>query len=116
MGTQVTNIPTSSVKSRSETHRVRVDMDVSGFPAVQGGKGGKRWITPSALYFLYTRVEGHWWVEAQVYGRWSPEVLLNDWVTFHARRIDEWPDWLRELAEQQHPQRHEAAPAPEEKP
>jgi hypothetical protein len=99
----------TTVTKRSEQHEVCVDLDVSDVPVIDDRKAlrTKYPIRPHLVRLTYTRGSGEWTARARVYG--SPvkaPTLLNGWADYSSRcRFHEWPDWLREVADQQHPAR-----------
>jgi hypothetical protein len=93
---------------RRERHEVHVELEVTGAPVIddKGALCTKRPIVPSIAKLTYERHGDRWTVAATVYGLPVGGGLLNGWAVFRSwRRFEEWPEWLRTLADQQHPSR-----------
>lgn len=102
---QVTTVPRGAPRERHEVH---VEFKVTGAPIINDKQAlcTKYPITPSIAKLTYERRGDRWIVAATVYGLPVGGGLLNGWAIFRSwHRFDEWPEWLRELADQQHPAR-----------
>lgn len=96
----------ATVRTRRETHEVQLTVDVTGAPSL--GYQGKRdhlELIPDVARITYLCHGERWVTYAVVYGLpTSGSKLLKGWANLVGDPAD-WPDWLRELADQQHPAR-----------
>ena len=91
-----------------ERHEVHVELEVTGAPVIDDKQAlcTKQPIVPSIAKLSYQRDGDKWTVAATVYGLPPRGGLLNGWAVFRSwYRFEEWPEWLRVLADQQHPAR-----------
>lgn len=111
LSTGPTSPETYTVTTRSDRREVVIEADVSGAPVIDNKRDleTKHPITPDKVRLTYTRYGGRpWHVRATVYGKQSGPFasLMKGWAVYATNGgVDHWPDWLRALADQQHPRR-----------
>lgn len=107
---------TYAVNERADrtTRHVRLEAKVEGVPEIRKGEGlvTRYPIAPNLARVTYVQVDGGpWRITATVYGRQTAGFsLMNGWAEYVYRSdsgtgAESWPDWLRALADQEHPDR-----------
>lgn len=100
-----------TVTKRGDLRKVTVEAEVTGATVIDSKRdlSTKHPITPNFVRLTYARYgDAPWGVCATVYGRQSGPLasLMNGWAEYaNGLGVEHWPDWLRCLADQEHPDR-----------
>lgn len=97
-------------REESNERHVRLEVGVSGVPVIQGGPElrTKGWpILPHKALIHYASYNDRpWRIRVTVYGSAADrQRLINGFAEYDSHGLEGWPDWLRSLVDQQHPDR-----------